>query len=96
MKVLEPDIYLEIPESVAVCPICKSKLYAHFEAWIEIDGKWKANEVHLDCVTEPDIEENSFEWECWFESHYSMPYVDWLPVCQHVLEWINQNYEFNL
>jgi len=94
IELLNADNILEIPENVAVCPICKSKLYATFDHWIEENGKWKAGGVHLDCITEPDID--SGQWDYWFEGHWSMPYVDWLPVEIRVLKWINQNYEFDL
>ena len=93
-QLLKTDVVLEIPGEVAVCPICKGKLYAQFDHWIEINGEWKAAEVNLDCETEPDID--SEDWRDWLEGHYSMPYVDWLPVCHKVKKWVNENYCFDL
>lgn len=92
---LKPDVVLEIPQEVAVCPICQAKLYATFDSWIEgKNGEWLARSTRLDCETEPDID--SQEWEGWFDGHYSMPYVDWLPVDLEVTKWVNENYCFGL
>lgn len=94
MEILKTDTALEIPAEVAVCPICSGELYAQFDAWVEDGGQWKASEVHLDCENEPDID--SEDWPSWHAGHYSMPYVDWLPICYIVLEWVNKNYSFDL
>ena len=91
---LRGDAVIEIPSEVAVCPICKSKLYASFDDWIEENGQWAAASLNLDCETEPDID--SPEWWDWLSGHYSMPYVDWLPVHVIVTKWINENYCFDL
>ncbi|NIP28224.1 MAG: hypothetical protein GWN55_07455 [Phycisphaerae bacterium] len=88
---------LKIPAEVAVCPICGAAIYTDFDCWYldEKEGRWQADSVNMDCETEPeDIE--SFEWQQWFAGHYSQPYIDWLPVEKRILEWINENYYFNL
>jgi len=95
--VLNTDAYLEIPAKVAVCPICKGKLFAQFDDWQQNeDGTWGLLETgaYLDCENEPDID--SEEWGDWLDGHYSMPYVDWLPVCIRVAKWINKNYVFDM
>lgn len=91
---LSGDVVVEIPSGVAVCPICKSRLYASFDNWVFEDGEWLAQSTCLDCETEPEID--SPEWWDWFRGHYSMPYVDWLPVDVEVTKWINENYCFDL
>jgi len=95
MKILEEDTYLEVPEEIAVCPICKAKLFVYCEHWEEHpDGAWIAASINMECETEPDID--SEDWNDWFSGHYSMPYVDWLPVEQKLLVWINKNYRWHL
>jgi len=91
---IKTDAVLEMPKEVAVCPICKGKLYAQFDGWVENDGEWQASSTSLDCENEPDID--SDEWWDWHRGHYSMPYVDWLPVEIKVTKWINENYVFDL
>ena len=88
-KVIKAEDWIRLPREVAVCPICKSTLFASFDSWVEENGQWKASSVNLDCETEPDID--SDDWWDWHNAHYSMPYVDWLPVEHHVKEWINEN-----
>lgn len=85
----------EIPESLAKCPYCEAKLYAHCNAWSqEEDGTWIAEEMEVDCDSEPDID--SGKWKAWFREHSDMPYVHWLPVRNTIEAWINQNYRFNV
>lgn len=78
-----------IPKNVAVCPICGKKL------WIEEIGeasqesdRWIPQQVSVACEDEPDID--SEEWRDWHNWHYAMPYVDWLPISQDVLKWLQQ------
>ena len=42
----------------------------------------------------PDID--SKKWREWFNWHYDMPYVDWLPVDGDVEKWLEENYRFDL
>jgi hypothetical protein len=93
---LDPDAVLEIPKRVATCPICGGKLYAHFEAW-EATGKssrWRCEEAKLDCESEPDICDP--DYMDWLNGHYSMPYVDWLPLETELTRWVNRRYWFAL
>jgi hypothetical protein len=98
MKKLKRDAVIEIPKEVAVCPICGARLYASCDSWVEEGDEeeviWKAESLNIDCETEPDIK--SDEWEDWMAEHYSMPYVDWLPVECHIVEWVNKHFEWML
>lgn len=83
---------IKVPADVAVCPICKSPI------WIcEVNGvteqpggTWVVDEFMADCETEPDIE--SDEWNDWQRSHWSTPYIDWLPVLGRVELWLQQSF----
>lgn len=85
---------IDIPRNVAVCPYCQGSLVASVSGCIESDsGKWLADSIDLDCVTEPDIEADNGQWEAWITQHTYMPYVHWLPVDLKVQDWINRNFE---
>jgi hypothetical protein len=80
---------IPVPREVAVCPIC--------EADIEVEEvmEWECESgepmsIQVQCTTEPDIDGD--EWWGWQRGHWSMPYVDWLPVENRVLEWFRQNF----
>jgi len=95
--VVPSDTVFRVPESVAVCPICGSTLWAQCDGWnggwsATDDGLWVADSIDIDCEMEPDITDP--DWHEWFDGHYSMPYVDWLPVDQVVRRWINRNFRF--
>jgi len=78
-----------LPQS---CPICGKKVYlTGVMEWGADDGEISG--VEYDCETEPDID--SSDWEGWFNGHYSMPYVDWLPWETKMLEWLNKNYRYD-
>lgn len=80
---------LPVPRNVAVCPMCGGNLEIQITGWYD-DGRASSDGFELDCVTEPDI--GSPEWEEWFSGHYSMPYVDWLPLSVKMLKWFNGNF----
>lgn len=94
-KIIKTDEAIEVPPDVAVCPYCDTKLTASFTGWSEADdgSGWIADEVTLDCETEPDMD--SDEWEDWWASHSDMPYVYLLPVCEKVKTWVNAHYRFD-
>lgn len=85
---------IQLPKELAVCPICKAEVVLHSIDQLEQlrRGMWIASEVAIGCVTEPDIE--SEEWEDWMAAHYSMPYVDWLPLEVAILRWVRRRYRF--
>jgi hypothetical protein len=78
---------ITILESVAVCPECGAQIEADvYEISQETDGDmWKVWEdgsgLHIQCTKEDD-------------SHYQMPYVDWMPLEAPVIRWLNDNYDF--
>ena len=102
MKIVSPDTVLDIPPEVQTCPYCGGKLAASFTGWTEAGpstssgepGGWIADEVSLDCETEPEID--SDEWDDWWSSHSEMPYVYMLPACQKVEAWLKEHYRFDL
>lgn len=95
-KLTNVDTIMQVPPELAVCPICRRRLaIVEYAAWEQCDdGLYKAAEVHPECEAQPDFE--SPEWGDWFAGHYSMPYVDWLPVCTRVLAWHQRHYRFDL
>ena len=87
---------IDIPESVAVCPICGAKLTSEVDSWTQDEnGLWYADPVKLNCSTEPE-DIGSIEWNDWFSGHWSTPYVDWLPLEIEVTEWAKRKYRFEL
>lgn len=96
---------IDIPSDVAVCPICGSALVAYVDEWEEPEGclsdkEWIAGDCgfHLQCATEPEIGNNfdTDDYDNWFSSHYSMPYVDWLPLTERLRAWVNSRYRFDM
>lgn len=78
------------------CPICSSNIKITANAWeyCEKTKLWMATEIEVNCTKEPDLE--SDEWEEWFNWHYSMPYVDWLPLEIRLLKSIQKKYRYKL
>lgn len=93
MKIVTSNhIFHDIPIK---CPICGGKLTWQCEEWVEDgNGGWMAGTVKPSCVTEPYLD--SDEWEDWFRCHYSTPYIDWLPLENPAINWVNKRYRFNL
>ena len=97
MKTVATNTNIKIPLDVAICPICGADVYVDIDEWEQNeDGTWKVSDcgVHCNCTTEPAIATD--EWEEWFYGHWSMPYVDWLPVDEKVRVWLIQNYRFDI
>ena len=102
MKIVASDFIPKVPPQVATCPICGAEVVIDeiYEWYVDEsmthNGRplLEAGEtgIGVNCITEPDID--SDEWEGWFNHHWSMPYVDWLPVEHRVREWLNANYRF--
>lgn len=90
-----------VPSEVAVCPYCGDRLMAQCEQWgQDDDGTWVADGLHLDCVSEPDLDDDdeaSLEkWNDWLDQHTYMPYVYWLPVDLKVTAWVNKHFRFKM
>ncbi len=82
-----PEIW--IPPQAAKCPICGGRLYVSgVDEWETDTGR--ATQITVECESEPDID--GPDWEDWFSGHYSMPYVDWLPLEEPLLAWFNRHY----
>ena len=81
---------LKVPAVIAECPICSDVLFIDgVDEWYDEGGQMRLDPemgVSLDCATEPDIDDP--EWHDWHNGHWSMPYVDWLPVQQRVTRWL--------
>lgn len=92
MEIINDDhIFKNLPFN---CPICGDKIEGHCESWIEAEkGFMKADDLKLECVSEPDIEDNKDDWEEWFSWHYSYT-TDWLPLEIKAMKWVNERYRF--
>ena len=83
----------QVPSEIAVCPYCQALLIASVSEWSEeSDETKKANQIDVDCDSEPDIE--SPEWNDWLSSHSKLPYIYWMPIVTMIEDWINQNFRF--
>ncbi len=83
--------YPAIPTSVAVCPKCGAQLViGDIDDWEIETGRVTEGGLNITCEKEPDID--SKEWREWFNWHYSMPNVDWLPVDAAVYKWFDESY----
>jgi len=98
-KLITSDSEIVLPDSLE-CPICSNKIYVEeVSAWTEDDdGNWKAEAVKIDCVTSPDYtgSDNDDDYNDFLRSHWSMPYVDWLPLEKIVTDWVNIHYNWDL
>lgn len=84
---------LKVPGVIAKCPICGDVLFIDgVDEWVDeggqmrLDPEWQ--DVSVNCATEPDID--SEDWEDWMSGHWSMPYVDWMPISKRVTEWLSE------
>jgi hypothetical protein len=82
-----------------VCPICGAScnVYAD-ESWSQDAGDWIAEDVRIECTSEPGTEpselETCMDWDEWHNWHYRMPYVDWLPIKEDVLRQVQARFRF--
>lgn len=96
MEIVKSDTPIDVPPEIATCPYCGGKLYVQCEAWTqEDDGSWTAQDIVVDCETEPD-DLGSKEYRDWVKSHSEMPYVYQMPVEEGIREWLNSTYRFDL
>lgn len=93
MKTINRSKLPEIPQEIAVCPICGEPIVIDdIDEWESETGRVTECGLHINCVTEPD-DPNDHNWWNW---HYQMPYVDWLPVQQRVYQWFDQNFRIDV
>jgi hypothetical protein len=96
MDTIKAHDIVPLPEALSVCPICQRKLViTSYDSWCEDDeSRWYAIEVHTQCESEPAIDSDN--WDDWYRSHYSHPYIDWMPLSERILRWLKENYRFAL
>ena len=81
-----------IPVEGIACPICGKRLFVvGCDAWESETGE--PVELSIECETEPDID--SDEWDPWFDTHYRMPYVHWLPIEEPIRKWFAARYRID-
>ena len=99
VKLISNDSEIILPKSFA-CPICGMDIYvSEVSEWEQDDdGNWKAQAVKIDCVSDPDFtgDHSSEAINGHLQSHWRMPYVDWLPLEGIVTEWVNEHYSWDL
>lgn len=103
MQIVASDFIPKVPSRIATCPICGAEVVIeeidewYFDESMMHNGRPLLmagdNGVRVNCITEPDILEDD-DWLDWDNGHWSMPYVDWLPIAERVMEWLNTNYRF--
>lgn len=73
-----------VPQSVAVCPECKGRLYLQIDCWdadtrrAHADGEG----LHIECEREPEPEDDEFE-----DFNHQHWQSDWQPVNDRVAVW---------
>lgn len=96
VKVISSESEIALPDSF-VCPICGKPLRIEEVSEHEKDdfGNWKAVAVKIDCTTFPGFDDAE-AFESYMRGHWSMPYVDWLPLEKRVTAWVNARYSWEL
>lgn len=95
MLLFDRDNPPEIPNLIGRCPICGAKLeISDIDEWETYTGRVTESGFHINCVTQPEID--SKDWDSWWNWHWSMPYVDWLPLTMRVYKWFDSNYRLYL
>lgn len=88
---------LEIPREIAVCPKCDADLIlVDCTGWVDNDEGYQIpDEITVECENQPeDYGDDDYEADQWFDWHYDMPYVYWLPVEIKVLDWFKSKYRY--
>lgn len=96
VKIISDCSEIILPDSFK-CPICDAAIQVEeVSEWEEDEsGDWKAQAVKIDCVTFPGFDDHD-AFENYMSDHYSMPYVDWMPLEKRVTKWANERYSWNL
>lgn len=96
-KTITSESEITLPGSFR-CPICNAAIeITEVSEWTRADGDvhWKAEAVKIDCVTFPGFDDID-AFEDFLCSHWSTPYIDWLPLEKRVTDWVNENYNWRL
>lgn len=83
-----------IPETP--CPVCKDGVVVLTEITGGTEAKfglWMADEIHVDCSTFPGFDDSEL-FDAHMASHWSMPYVDWLPLTEKIKAWLSAHFWF--
>jgi hypothetical protein len=97
MITLKQNQVPEVPKTVVACPICGDVVTLEITEWSkEYDGSWKASEYGFttSCLSEPDITDEGYD--NWLDGHFQHPYIDWLPVSEKIMAWLEENYRFEM
>lgn len=88
MIILNTDQLPELPQEFT-CSICGAPIILEeIDEWVQNDdGTWQVGDTgaKINCSTEPDFDESD-EMDNFMASHWSMPYVDWLPLSVRVAQ----------
>lgn len=95
MVKIDPNKFYRFPLDIAKCPICGAAvIVGDFDEYETETGLVTESGFHIDCETEPEFDDP--DYDDWFNSHWSMPYVDWLPLEVSLHQWFNRRYCLNL
>lgn len=92
---------IKVPESIAVCPACKTQITIAPEGWEETkltktNNIWKCEYYSRWCATEPDVQDRK-AFKDWENSHYHVnnsPYIYWLPIEDKIDQWVYKTFRF--
>lgn len=92
---LDPNLPIQIPRCIAVCPYCDDTLLIEsIDSITEtISGLAEADSIFITCLSEPDVADKD-EFDDWIKYHSDMPYVYMLPIEKTILKWLNAWHEF--
>lgn len=96
MKYFDQNEPPEIPIELFQCPICGVQIvFTEINEYETETGKVTSSGFHVSCITEPDFDDPDDDDE-WLDSHFSMPYIDWLPIEIKVYKWLSAGFRVRL
>lgn len=85
----------EIPLDLFQCPICGAQVcFVEINEYETETGKVTDTGFHISCTTEPEFDDP--DYDDWLNNHFSMPYVDWLPLEVRVYKWLSAGFRLRL
>jgi len=95
MEYFEQEKPPVIPLDLFQCPICGAQIvFTEINEYETETGKVTDGGFHVSCTTEPDFDDP--DYDDFMSSHFSMPYVDWLPLEARVYKWLSAGYRVRL
>lgn len=95
MKYFDQEKPPEIPLDLFKCPICGAQIvFTEINEYETETGKVTDTGFHVSCTTEPDFDEPDYDE--WLDSHFAMPYVDWLPLEVKIYKWLSAGFRVRL